>query len=107
MLQDLMGLISMLQKEMAKEQENFNGLSSALQGLKDRNSRQYKTISRDMMASQGRLTTLMNRSMKCFSMVSFHGNDIVCFKKKDFFFSLLLLQVSFGFVATDQCCCSF
>lgn len=63
----LMELISTLQKEMAKEQENFNSLSSSLQGLRDRNSRQYKTINRDMMASQTRLTTLMNRSMKCFS----------------------------------------
>nr|KAG5704609.1 hypothetical protein BaRGS_031873 [Batillaria attramentaria] len=66
----LMELISSLQKEMAREQENFNGLTSSLHGLKDRNSRQYKTINRDMMASQTRLTTLMNRSMKCFSQVN-------------------------------------
>ncbi|KAK7493895.1 hypothetical protein BaRGS_00014777, partial [Batillaria attramentaria] len=66
----LMELISSLQKEMAREQENFNGLTSSLHGLKDRNSRQYKTINRDMMASQTRLTTLMNRSMKCFSQQS-------------------------------------
>lgn len=68
-VQGLMELISSLQREMAKEQENFNGLTSSLQGIRDRSSRQYKTINRDMMASQTRLTTLMNRSMKCFSQV--------------------------------------
>ncbi|XP_076448133.1 uncharacterized protein LOC143284892 isoform X2 [Babylonia areolata] len=73
-VKDLMGLISFLQKEMAKEQENFNGLSSALNSLSDRKSRQYKTISADMVKAQARLTTLMNRSMKCFSQL----------KEKDF-----------------------
>ncbi|KAL8593717.1 hypothetical protein ACOMHN_021899 [Nucella lapillus] len=69
-VKDLMGLISYLQKEMGREQENFNGLSSGLEGLADRKSRQYKTISADMVKIQGRLTTLMNRTMKCFSQRS-------------------------------------
>lgn len=64
-----METISGLQKEMAKEQENFNSLSSELKNFKDRNSRQYKQISKDMVASQHRLTLLMNRSIKCFAQV--------------------------------------
>lgn len=68
-LKDLMETISGLQKEMAKEQENFNSLSSELKNFKDRNSRQYKQISKDMVASQHRLTLLMNRSIKCFAQV--------------------------------------
>ena len=62
-------MITVLQKEMAKEQETFNSLSADLGTLK-RNSGQYKTVSKDMNASQARLTMLMNRSMKCFSQVS-------------------------------------
>ena len=61
-------MITVLQKEMSREQENFNSLSTDLGGLK-RNSGQYKSVSKDMNASQTRLTMLMNRSMKCFSQV--------------------------------------
>ena len=66
-----METITYFQKEMALEQENFNSLTGELQGIRDRNSRQYKQISKEMMKSQTRLTLLMNRSMKCFAQVSF------------------------------------
>ncbi|XP_053378096.1 uncharacterized protein LOC123530617 isoform X2 [Mercenaria mercenaria] len=65
-VKNLIDTITVLQKEMSKEQENFNALSGELGTLK-RNSGQYKSISKDMTASQTRLTLLMNRSMKCFS----------------------------------------
>ncbi|XP_055958179.1 uncharacterized protein LOC126827515 [Patella vulgata] len=67
---NLMDMITGLQKEMAKEQENFNSMSEELKGFKDKNSRQYKQISKDLMSSQTRLTSLMNRSMKCFAQVN-------------------------------------
>ncbi|XP_071081658.1 uncharacterized protein [Haliotis cracherodii] len=66
-LKTLMESISGLQKEMAREQENFNSLNAELQSMKSRNSSQYKSISREMVTSQTRLTLLMNRSMKCFA----------------------------------------
>ncbi|XP_041348280.1 uncharacterized protein LOC121367897 isoform X2 [Gigantopelta aegis] len=66
-LKGLMEMITYFQKEMAAEQENFNSLCGELQGIRDRNSRQYKQISKEMMKSQNRLTLLMNRSMKCFA----------------------------------------
>ena len=65
-----MSVISGLQREMSREQEAFNSLSGELQKNKGRNSRQYKQISKDMVASQQRLTLLMNRSMKCFAQVA-------------------------------------
>ncbi|KAK3103533.1 hypothetical protein FSP39_019920 [Pinctada imbricata] len=64
-MKGLLDTISVLQKEMSREQENFNSLSSELSSLK-RNSQQYKQIQREMTASQSKLTSLMNRSMKCF-----------------------------------------
>ncbi|XP_069101485.1 uncharacterized protein [Argopecten irradians] len=64
-LKNLLDTISMLQKEMAREQSSFNSLSSQLASL-NKNSRQYKQISKEMNASQTKLTMLMNRSMKCF-----------------------------------------
>ncbi|KAI8771623.1 mucin-19 [Biomphalaria glabrata] len=66
-MKNLMETISSLQKEMVKEQENFNSLSGELQNIKERNSRQYKQISKDMVTSQQRLSHLMNWSMKCFA----------------------------------------
>ncbi|CAL1539073.1 unnamed protein product, partial [Lymnaea stagnalis] len=66
-MKTLMETISNLQKEMSKEQESFNSLSSELQNRKERNSRQYKQISKDLVSSQQRLTQLMNWSMKCFA----------------------------------------
>ncbi|KAL4226512.1 hypothetical protein ACF0H5_014497 [Mactra antiquata] len=65
-VKNLLETITLLQREMSKEQENFNSLSAELGNLK-KSSGQYKSISKDMTASQGRLTLLMNRSMKCFS----------------------------------------
>ena len=62
-------MITILQREMTREQENFNSLSVDLASVK-KNSGQYKSVSKDMSASQTRLTLLMNRSMKCFSQVS-------------------------------------
>lgn len=66
-----MDTISNLQKEMTKEQENFNSLSAELQNIRERNSRQYKQISKDMLASQQQLKSLMDKSMKCFAQVDF------------------------------------
>ncbi|KAH9496311.1 hypothetical protein Btru_010573 [Bulinus truncatus] len=66
-MKSLMETISSLQKEMAKEQENFNSLSTELQNTRERNSRQYKQISKDLVTSQQRLNQLMNWSMKCFA----------------------------------------
>ncbi|XP_052781664.1 POTE ankyrin domain family member J-like [Mya arenaria] len=68
-VKSLMDLITVIQQEMKKEQENFNSLSEELSTLK-RSSGQYKTVSREMTASQARLTLLMDRSMKCFSQQS-------------------------------------
>ncbi|XP_060557148.1 uncharacterized protein LOC132717647 [Ruditapes philippinarum] len=65
-VKNLIDTISVLQKEMSREQENFNALS-AEQGSLKKNSGQYKSITKDMTASQTRLTLLMDRSMKCFS----------------------------------------
>ncbi|KAK3578753.1 hypothetical protein CHS0354_035654 [Potamilus streckersoni] len=70
-LKSLLEAISMLQKEMAKEQENFNSLNKELTGQK-KNSGQYKQISRELNKSQERLTQLMNRSMKCFAQQGNH-----------------------------------
>ncbi|VDH95794.1 Hypothetical predicted protein [Mytilus galloprovincialis] len=64
-LKDLLDTISTLQKEMSKEQENFNSLSAELPSL-NKKSQQYKQISKEMTESQTRLTALMDRSMKCF-----------------------------------------
>ncbi|KAJ8301655.1 hypothetical protein KUTeg_020642 [Tegillarca granosa] len=64
-LKDLLEAISSLQKEMTKEQENFNSLGTEL-GALNKNSQQYKQISKEMTQSQSKLTVLMNRSMKCF-----------------------------------------
>lgn len=64
-LQDLLNTISTLQREMTKEQENFNSMSAELSSL-NKNSRQYKQISKEISSSQTRLTALMDRSMKCF-----------------------------------------
>ncbi|XP_063440427.1 uncharacterized protein PF3D7_1120000-like [Mytilus trossulus] len=64
-LKDLLDTISTLQKEMSKEQENFNSLSAELSSL-NKKSQQYKQISKEMTESQARLTALMDRSMKCF-----------------------------------------
>ncbi|XP_033746784.1 uncharacterized protein LOC117331917 isoform X2 [Pecten maximus] len=72
-LKNLLGTISLLQKEMAREQASFNLLSSQLATL-NKNSRQYKQISKEMNTSQTRLTMLMNRSMKCFQQ---QGNQHV------------------------------
>lgn len=65
-LQKLLEIVGVLQKEMSREQENFNSLSSELGTLK-KNSAQYKSVAKEMTASQAKLTMLMNRSMKCFS----------------------------------------
>lgn len=61
-------MISVLQKEMSKEQGHFDSLNAERSSLK-KNSGQYKSVSKDMSTSQTRLTLLMNRSMKCFSLV--------------------------------------
>ena len=53
---------------MTKEQENFNSMSAELSSL-NKNSRQYKQISKERSSSQTRLTALMDRSMKCFQQV--------------------------------------
>lgn len=71
-----MDTISSLQQEMKTEQESFNSLSQQLEGLRDKRTQQYRQISKDLMASQSRLTLLMNRSMQCFSQVKI---------KKEFF----------------------
>ncbi|KAL3852184.1 hypothetical protein ACJMK2_015858 [Sinanodonta woodiana] len=70
-LKSLLETISMLQKEMAREQENFNSLNRELAGHK-KNSGQYKQISHELTQSQERLTQLMNRSMKCFAQQGNH-----------------------------------
>ncbi|XP_060062979.1 uncharacterized protein LOC132543488 [Ylistrum balloti] len=72
-LKNLLDTISMLQKEMGREQATFNSLSAQLASL-NKNSRQYKQISKEMNTSQTRLTMLMNRSMKCFQQ---QGNQHV------------------------------
>ncbi|CAG2213614.1 unnamed protein product [Mytilus edulis] len=69
-LKDLLDTISTLQKEMSKEQENFNSLSAELSSL-NKKSQQYKQISKEMTESQARLTALMDRSMKCFQQVNY------------------------------------
>lgn len=71
-IKDLLDTISSLQKEMSKEQENFNSLRVELSSL-NKNSRQYKQISKEMTESQTRLTSLMDRSMKCFQQVSYRS----------------------------------
>ncbi|XP_052283896.1 uncharacterized protein LOC127880612 isoform X2 [Dreissena polymorpha] len=63
---NLIETITLIQKEMTREQENFTALGSELSGLK-KTSGQYKSISKEMTASQARLTLLMDRSMKCFN----------------------------------------
>ncbi|KAK6175237.1 hypothetical protein SNE40_013743 [Patella caerulea] len=81
---NLMDMITGLQKEMAKEQENFNSMSEELKGFKDKNSRQYKQISKDLMSSQTRLTSLMNRSMKCFAQQNLQqGKDGVILRRRN------------------------
>ncbi|ESO89891.1 hypothetical protein LOTGIDRAFT_164585 [Lottia gigantea] len=81
---NLMEAITGLQKEMAKEQENFNSMSEELKGFRDRNSRQYKQISKDLMASQTRLTSLMNKSMKCFAQQNLQqGKDGITVKRRN------------------------
>ncbi|KAK3773706.1 hypothetical protein RRG08_001435 [Elysia crispata] len=74
-VKNLMSVISGLQREMSREQEAFNSLSGELQKNKGRNSRQYKQISKDMVASQQKLTLLMNRSMKCFAQIKTLKDD--------------------------------
>ncbi|RUS74770.1 hypothetical protein EGW08_017468, partial [Elysia chlorotica] len=74
-VKSLMGVISGLQREMSREQDAFNSLSGELHKNKGRNSHQAKQISRDMVASQQRLTLLMNRSMKCFAQGSHDNNN--------------------------------
>ena len=64
-------MITLLQREMSREQDNFNSLTADLATLK-RNSGQYRSVSKEMNASQTRLTLLMNRSMKCFNQVGWH-----------------------------------
>ncbi|XP_052062428.1 uncharacterized protein LOC127702321 [Mytilus californianus] len=64
-LKNLLDTISTLQKEMSKEQENFNSLSAEMSSL-NKKSQQYKQISKEVTESQARLTALMDRSMKCF-----------------------------------------
>ncbi|XP_021342763.1 uncharacterized protein LOC110443095 isoform X2 [Mizuhopecten yessoensis] len=72
-LKNLLDTISILQKEMSREQASFNSQSAQLATL-NKNSRQYKQISKEMNTSQTRLTMLMNRSMKCFQQ---QGNQHV------------------------------
>ncbi|XP_013396408.1 uncharacterized protein LOC106163389 isoform X3 [Lingula anatina] len=73
-MQDRMSCIttlSLLQKEMAREQEHFNQLTAQLAQAPDNSAEQDK-ISEQLVQSQNRLQMLMGRNMKCFSQQSFH-----------------------------------
>lgn len=56
--------------EMDREQAQFDSLSSQLNLLTDQSSAEFKQISTELIKSQNQLSTLLDRNMFCFNVVS-------------------------------------
>lgn len=67
---ELPNVMASIIAEMDREQAQFDSLSSQLNLLTDQSSAEFKQISTELIKSQNQLSTLLDRNMFCFNVVS-------------------------------------